>query len=526
MPKLSRRRFISGLFVAGAASQLPMVRAWATAAPPTEWAANLGYAAGSRVTYAGKTWRAVSAAARGQYPQGVGDGTRADRDLLLAQRNGFAKAVTGGDAGATYVVTTTADTTAVGTLRYGLTRKEPLWIVFDKALGPTVTITLASKLKPTPNKTIDGRGLSVAITGSFDISVKGLASANHIWCYLDRVVTPVAAGFSGSHDFSVDGTPPKGAPAGFDQFWVHHVGFGQNGDDLLVLAKAGAPSAATVDWCRFGPTPDVDAWVYAYNARTLGQDNSAENGKVALVGIDPQDGAAPDAIQATFHHNRIHGSVQRNVKVQRGRAHFYNNLVDRWGLPPLVTTINDAKNHPDAQNYAANYQAGAKKSAVNPNYGPAATEVGPDGELLCQNNVYVPYAANEEHVLSAALVNAGYLSTPWLVTLPANVAVRRYPVKPNPSLPDPLVKTSGNWSPATTVTGLDLAVHPEQVFTGVTYASDTSPYPAIGNGATRPAGDNWNNDAPYSYAPATADAQLQDDLSHATGNVQAWVLDA
>jgi pectate lyase len=528
VPNLSRRRFISGLFAAGAATQLPAVRAFAASgATPSEWDPNASYAKDARVTYRGQTWRAVSNAVRGQYPQGVGDGSRADRDLLLAQRNGFAQAVTGGDAGSTYVVTSTADTSTPGTLRHALTRPVPVWIVFDKSLGPNITITLGSKLKPSANKTVDGRGVSVTITGSYDMSIKGLGTANHIWAYIDRIVAPVAAGFSGSHDFSVDGTPAKGAPAGFDQLWLHHVGLGQNGDDLVVMAKAGAgPSRTTVDWCRFGPTPDLDAWLFAYNAHTLGQDNSADNGKSALFGLDPQDGAAPDSIQATFHHNHIHGAVQRNVKVQRGRAHFYNNLVDRWGYPPLVTSPADAKNHPDAQNYAATYQSGMKKSAVNPNYGPAATEIGPDGELLSQNNVYAPYALKEEHVLSAALVSQGYLSTPWLVTAPATIAMRRYPVKPNPSLPDPLVRSAGNWSPAGALTDLNLSVHPEQVFTGITYASDVSPYGAIGSGQTRAAGDDWRNDAPYSYDLSTADAQLHVDLENGTGNAQAWVLDA
>jgi pectate lyase len=524
MPAVSRRRFISGLFVAGAATQLPAVRAWATDPTPTPWSSGVAYATGSRVTYQGRTWRAVSATGRGQYPQGVGDGSRSDRDLLLAQRNGFAQAVTGGDAGATYVVTSTADTSTPGTLRYGLTRAVPLWIVFDKSLGPSITIQLQSKLKPLANKTVDGRGVSVRITGSYDLSIKGLGTVNNIWAYVDRVVAPVDSKFSVSHGFSIDGTPASGAPVGFDLIWLHHVGFGQTGDSIVGMGKSGtAPSRVTVDWCSFGPQPDVDAWLYAYNAHTLGFNNSAENGKGAMCGLDPQDGAAPDAIQTTFHHNRFLASVQRNIKVHRSRSHFYNNFIDRWGYPPLVTVPSDAKNHPDAQQYAQTNQAGSKVNAVNPTYGAGATEIGPDGELLCQNNVFAPYAKDEEHVLSAALVRAGYLTTPWLVTAPRLNPMRFFPVKPNAALADPLVKSSGNWSPAGALADLNLQLHPEQVFTGVTYASDASPYAAIGSGQTRAAGENWNNDAPYAYALAIADAQLRDDLAIATGNVQAWV---
>ncbi|HVV37156.1 MAG TPA: hypothetical protein VHC63_11180 [Acidimicrobiales bacterium] len=523
MPPISRRRFISGLVIAGVATQVPARRAWAADAP-APWDPTQAYASGARVTYSGRTWRAQGPTGRGQYPQGVGDGSRADRDLLLAQRNGFAQAVTGGDSGSTYVVTSTADSTAPGTLRYGLTRPTPLWIVFDKSLGPDVTITLLSKLKPAANKTVDGRGVNVTINGSYDLSIKGLGTVNHIWAYVNRAVTPIDAKYSVSHAFSIDGSPTKGAPVGFDLIWLHHVTFGQTGDSIIGMGKTGPnASRVTVDWCSFGPQPDVDAWVYAYNARTLGQDNSAENGKGAMCGLDPQDGASPDAIQTTFHHNRIRGSVQRNIKVHRSRSHFYNNFIERWGYPPLVTIPPDAKHHPDAQSYVTNYQASSKVNATNPKYGGGATEIGPDGELLCQNNVYLPYALNEEHLLSPALVNAGYLASPWRITAPRLNPMRLYPVKANPSLPDPLVKSVGNWSPAGALADLNMQLHAEQVFTGVTYAAAASPYGAIGGGQTRTAGDNWNNDAPYPYALTAADAALQNDLTVAAGNAQMWV---
>ncbi|HVT77481.1 MAG TPA: hypothetical protein VHD87_10655 [Acidimicrobiales bacterium] len=503
-----------------------MLRAWATDTP-TPWDPDLTYTSGARVSYGGRTWRAQSDTGRGQYPQGVGDGSRADRDLLLAQRSGFAQAVTGGDAGSTYVVTSTADTKAPGTLRYGLTRPTPLWIVFDKSLGPNVVIQLTSKLKPKANKTVDGRGVSVTVTGSYDINLQSLGTANHIWAYVNRVVSPVAAGYGAAHGFTTNGTPPKaGGAGGFDLFWLHHVTLGQTGDSVLAFAKATAPSRVTVDWCSFGPQPDVDAWAYAYNARTLGQDNSAENGKGGMCGLDPQDGAAPDALCTTFHHNHIRGSVQRNVKVHRSRSHFFNNFVDRWGYPPLVTVPSDAKNHGDAQDYVAAYQAGSKVNATNPAYGSGGVEIGPDGELLCQNNVFLPYAYNEEHVLSPALVQAGYLSTPWRVTAPRLNPMRLYPVKPNPKLPDALVNATGNWSPAGALADLNMQVHPELVFRNSTFASDVSPYNAIGSGQTRTAGDDWSGDAPYSYALRAADDALVSDLTAGAGNIQAWIAEA
>ena len=524
MSSVSRRRFISGLFLAGATTQLS-ARALASDGTATAWDPSTGYAAGSRVSYRGQTWRAKQPAGPGQYPQGVGDGSRADRDLLLAQRNGFAQRVTGGDAGDTYVVTSTADTKTRGTLRYALMRPEPLWIVFDKALGPNVTIALTSKLKPLANKTVDGRGVNVRITGSYDINIKGLGVANQIWCYIERVVSPVTAPLGGIHGFTIDGVPNKGDVGGLDLIWLHHITFGQTGDSVLSIGKAASsrPSRLTIDWCRFGLQPDVDAWLYAYNARTLGQDNSAENGKSAAVGLDPQDGQWPDAIQATWHHNHFEGAVQRIIKVQRARAHFYNNLVDRWAQPPLVVQPNDAKNHPDAVAYANTYQSGAKQSTIRPNYNSSATEIANDGELLSQNNVYVPYALNEEHLLSPALVAAGYLKSPWLITLPRKQAA--VIVAKSAKAPTSLVKSTGNWSPDRDAVGLDLQSNPDLVFTGVTFASTEDPYNVLPNGQTRQAGDDWRNDAPYGYALEVAGVGLQREIAAAAGNDQVWVRD-
>lgn len=490
-------------------------------AAPAEWDPARSYPAGSRVTFGGRQWRATSDSHPGQAPAGAGDGSAADRNLLLAQRSGFARAVTGGLDGATYVVTSTKDTSVPGTLRHALTRPEPLWIVFDKALGPAVTIRLGNKLKPLADKTVDGRGLDVTIEGGVDLSIKGLGTANHIWAYVTRSVTPVLSAFGAADGFGLNGLPAKGSPkVGFDLVWLHHVALTESGDGLLDLCKAGQQSRVTVDWCRFGLNPGLATWTYAFDARTLGMNNSPDNGKSVLAGLDPNDGSSPDALEMTMHHNLFRGCVQRNAKVQRSRAHYYNNFVDRWGYPPLVTVASDARYHPDAQQYASTYQSGAKKNAINPSYGALGTEIGPDGELLSQHNVYRPYEEGEVHLLSPALEAAGLLSAPWRVTFTRHVAARQYPAKPNPALAPPLVHSSGNWSTTGAPAGVDLQIHPDKVFTGVSYAAASSPYGAIAT--PRAAGADYGGDAPYAYTLDPAGPALAEAIDRSAGNVQVW----
>jgi pectate lyase len=76
---------------------------------------------------------------------------------------GFGSAAYGGKEGEIYTVTTPTDNPTKplpGSLRYGVTRKRPLWIVFAKDMN----IKLQMPLFVTSHKTIDGRGVKVHIS--------------------------------------------------------------------------------------------------------------------------------------------------------------------------------------------------------------------------------------------------------------------------------------------------------------------------------------------------------------------------
>jgi pectate lyase len=87
------------------------------------------------------------------------------RQSLADCATGFGKISIGGKNGQIYVVTDDTDydviNPAPGTLRYGVVKSEPLWIVFAR----NMMITLQEELVVKSVKTIDGRDHSVHISG-------------------------------------------------------------------------------------------------------------------------------------------------------------------------------------------------------------------------------------------------------------------------------------------------------------------------------------------------------------------------
>ena len=86
-----------------------------------------------------------------------------NREKLADCAVGFGSAASGGKGGEMYSVTTPDDNPTnplPGSLRYGVTRTSPLWIVFAKDMN----IKLKMPLLVASQKTIDGRGAKVEIS--------------------------------------------------------------------------------------------------------------------------------------------------------------------------------------------------------------------------------------------------------------------------------------------------------------------------------------------------------------------------
>ncbi|RRT39570.1 hypothetical protein B296_00046662, partial [Ensete ventricosum] len=95
-----------------------------------------------------------------------------NRKRLAKCAKGFGRHTTGGKNGDLYVVTEASDNDLInpkkGTLRYGVTRDRPLWIVFARDM----IIRLSEELLVTSDKTIDARGSNVHIMGGAGIMLQ------------------------------------------------------------------------------------------------------------------------------------------------------------------------------------------------------------------------------------------------------------------------------------------------------------------------------------------------------------------
>lgn len=598
------------------------------------WDPTVQYAAGATVAFAGHTMQATADVARGQYPQGLGDGTVGDRDILMGQRNGFAAAVTGGYAGPTYVVSRTDDAVdgsgnpVPGTLRYGLSGRygtdhggnywDPLWIVFDPALGATPTITVdgtAAALTPlavAPNKTLDGRGRQVTIqlTGSGinkGLTVAGIKNPNNAhtpWNVDGSGYTGVAnviLAFVTVANLSVGDVTAEvfTASYGSDLVWLHHCEL-YGGADIIVgllgeydyivqhptfgLHPENHLGRYTIDWCILGPAPTATAFSFTLNLSPspfqgayLTADNQATDGKCCSNGLHPQDGYRADNNRATFHHCVFRDTKARNPKCLVSRTHFYNNWVDHFGAyvglaSPTYMAIPADVTFPVPGGNALGWSVAARaglgaakheswpfpvwdQTAVAPKGYGHGIDLGRDGELLCEANVFTGYTAGEEHRQSQALVDAGVITTGqrWRVQDPQAKAVlvsTKHGAGDN-SWPDPILYSHGELfegtaaydSAVTVLTGVGVTPdHRVAPFSGVPpifrgwrqghYETNTLRYVRNNNGTwvqdaavggDGGGGPDWGGLPPYAHVLLAADVTLKADLTRGSGNLQPWL---
>ncbi|CAK9859016.1 unnamed protein product [Sphagnum jensenii] len=132
---------------------------------------------------------------------------------LAGAAEGFGHAAVGGLNGKLYYVTSLEDD-GPGTLREGCNSKDPLWIVF-KVSG---TIPLIQGILVSSNKTIDGRGQHVKITGK---SLQLFTCENVIICNLE---------FEGGTGPDVDGIQLK---RGTSHIWIDRCTFSNYADGLI-----------------------------------------------------------------------------------------------------------------------------------------------------------------------------------------------------------------------------------------------------------------------------------------------------
>jgi len=219
--------------------------------------------------------------------------TLADRDTLLGQRAGFGRTATGGYSGALYHVTTNADS-GPGSLRDGCTGSSPRWIVFDG----DYTITLKSGIYVGSNKTIDGRGRKVKLTGHNQYGLKLDSVSNVI---IENLILTDFGDITRTHL-----NDPFDAIQIYKSHnvWVDHCDLSVAGDKLISIGSGS--TNVTVSWCHFHDQEQV-------------------------FQIGSMSGASLDVNQTvTVHHNFFNRTGYRNPVVSYGKLHSYNNYIYCW----------------------------------------------------------------------------------------------------------------------------------------------------------------------------------------------------
>jgi outer membrane protein assembly factor BamB/pectate lyase len=204
------------------------------------------------------------------------------RGGLFEERAGFGRNVTGGFGGSVYHVTTLADS-GPGSLREAAQSSSSLWIVFDVS----GTITLTSQISVKSNKTIDGRGAKITITG-YGLKISSVSNV---------IVTDIVFDNGAEDAISIR--------SGANNIWVHHCEFSRWVDGCIDIT--GMATDVTVSWCRFH-----------------------HHDKTMLIGSDP-DAYGDAVIRVTLHHNFFDGTNSRHPRLRFGKVDAYNNYLYHWG---------------------------------------------------------------------------------------------------------------------------------------------------------------------------------------------------
>jgi pectate lyase len=210
---------------------------------------------------------------------------------LLAGREGYGRAATGGLGGRIAVVTSNANS-GPGSLRAVLgAASGPLWIVF----ASDMVIDLADDIPIPSNTTIDGRGRKVTLR---DYGLEVLPGQRNV------IVTHL----------TIDGRFATQQVAfnivGARDVWADHLDLSRF-IDRLINVKTGA-DAVTLSWIKF----------HNHNKVML-FNNSTQADMFAAWDRD-------SASHVTLHHCWFVDTVQRSPRATYGVYDIYNNLLENW----------------------------------------------------------------------------------------------------------------------------------------------------------------------------------------------------
>jgi pectate lyase len=201
-------------------------------------------------------------------------------EALLNELVGFGATTTGG-AGGPVVSVTTLDDDGPGSLREAAAMDGPVWIRFEV----DGVIALQSNISVRSDKTLDGRGADITITGG-GLYVEG-GDGNVIVNNLKLRDTPddILRFFDGG-----------------SQMWVHHCDLSSGGDGAFDATE--------------GVTEITVSYTHVF-----------DHDKAMLTGAGSPEGDG-ESMRWTAHHNHYEDVVQRLPGLRFGWAHTFNNLYE------------------------------------------------------------------------------------------------------------------------------------------------------------------------------------------------------
>ncbi|CAN7028459.1 hypothetical protein Bca4012_043347 [Brassica carinata] len=231
---------------------------------------------------------------------------------------GFGRKTTGGKKGPIYVVTDASDDDLMnpkpGTLRYAVTRDRPLWIIF----GRSMIIKLQQELIINSDKTIDGRGANVHITGGAGLTlqfVKNVIIHNiHI-----KTIIPGNGGMirDSEHHFGHRTTSDGDGINifGSTNVWIDHVSMTNCTDGMIDVIMGS--TAITISNCHL-----------------------TDHNEVMLFGAREED-VIDKKMQITVAFNHFGKRlVQRMPRARFGLVHVVNNDYTHWEMYAIGGNMN------------------------------------------------------------------------------------------------------------------------------------------------------------------------------------------
>ncbi|KAL3684196.1 hypothetical protein R1sor_002218 [Riccia sorocarpa] len=224
---------------------------------------------------------------------------------------GFGSSAAGGRSGAIYTVTDSGnddpEDPKYGTLRYGVTRTEPLWVIF----ASDMRIQLKEELIVTSYKTIDGRGANVHIGDGACITIQDVSNVIVHGIHFSNCKSTGPARVMSSETHVGDRGKSDGDAVNIfasSNIWVDHNSFESSADGLVDVIK--------------GST-----------AVTISNNVFRNHDKVILLGAHDSDYEDKNMKVTVCFNHFADNLVERMPRCRLGSFHIFNNYYsDGWKM--------------------------------------------------------------------------------------------------------------------------------------------------------------------------------------------------